>query len=82
MYIYIKGDDQKVKDYGVDLAVDMIQQVQKGDFGISGIHISTLNLERSAKLILEKLNVAPKQLPVHDLVKKKKRFLCSYCRNI
>ncbi|KAI7849817.1 methylenetetrahydrofolate reductase-domain-containing protein [Circinella umbellata] len=65
----IKGDDQKVKDYGVDLAVDMIQQIQKSDLGISGIHISTLNLERSAKLILEKLNVAPKQAPVNDLKK-------------
>ncbi|KAI9497312.1 methylenetetrahydrofolate reductase-domain-containing protein [Zychaea mexicana] len=59
----IKADDQKVKDYGVDLAVDMIRQIRDGGCGISGIHISTLNLERSAKLILEKLGVAPKQAP-------------------
>ncbi|KAI8144096.1 methylenetetrahydrofolate reductase-domain-containing protein [Fennellomyces sp. T-0311] len=59
----IKGDDQRVKDYGVELAADMIRQIRES-CGISGIHISTLNLERSAKLILEKLDVLPKQTAV------------------
>ncbi|KAI9321335.1 methylenetetrahydrofolate reductase-domain-containing protein [Dichotomocladium elegans] len=50
----IKSDDQKVKDYGVKLALDMIRELQSfGDIG--GIHLSTLNLERSARLILDQL---------------------------
>ena len=63
----IKADDQKVKDYGVELAVTMIRQIRE-ECGVSGVHISTLNLERSAKLILEKLDVAPKEAPVKEVV--------------
>ncbi|KAI9276058.1 methylenetetrahydrofolate reductase-domain-containing protein [Sporodiniella umbellata] len=51
----IKGDDQKVKDYGVSLAVEMIQKLhQKAN--LCHFHISTLNLERSTRLILDQLN--------------------------
>ncbi|ORX63211.1 methylenetetrahydrofolate reduct [Hesseltinella vesiculosa] len=49
----IKADDQKVKEYGVQLAVQMIQQLLKQ--GIYNFHISTLNLERSTKRILQQL---------------------------
>ncbi|KAH9843161.1 methylenetetrahydrofolate reduct [Rhodofomes roseus] len=50
----IRNDDQKVKDYGVDLAVKMIRQmIASGD--IRGLHFCTLNLEKSIVRILEDL---------------------------
>ncbi|KAG0235052.1 hypothetical protein BGW41_000944 [Actinomortierella wolfii] len=59
----IKNDDQKVKDYGVDLAARMITQLK--DAGIQGFHICTLNLERSVRLILEKVGFVPKTRTHH-----------------
>ncbi|KAF9906665.1 hypothetical protein EC991_000390 [Linnemannia zychae] len=49
----IQSDDQKVKDYGVELAAKMIKQLL--DAGITGFHICTLNLEKSVRLILERV---------------------------
>ncbi|KAI0318818.1 MTHFR-domain-containing protein [Amylostereum chailletii] len=54
----IKHDDQKVKDYGVSLAVRMIRRlVDEGD--IRGFHFCTLNLEKSVQRILGALGWAP-----------------------
>jgi len=56
----IAHDDQAVKDYGVRLAVDMIRRLRAA--GLRGFHISTLNLERSVRRILDELDwVAPVQ---------------------
>ncbi|KAL1944800.1 hypothetical protein VTO73DRAFT_3230 [Trametes versicolor] len=52
----IRHDDQKVKDFGVNLAVDMIRQLQRG--GIEGVHFCTLNLEKSVIRVLESLGLA------------------------
>ncbi|KAI0636604.1 methylenetetrahydrofolate reduct [Trametes polyzona] len=52
----IRHDDQKVKDFGVDLAVDMIRKLQRG--GIDGVHFCTLNLEKSVTRVLEALGLA------------------------
>ncbi|KAI8974744.1 methylenetetrahydrofolate reductase-domain-containing protein [Pilobolus umbonatus] len=73
----IKSDDQKVKTYGVALAVSMMKYLNK-EAGIYSFHISTLNLERSTRLILDQLQpqrsltgkpssgkVVP-TLPIHD----------------
>ncbi|CAO3571954.1 unnamed protein product [Mortierella alpina] len=49
----IKTDDQKVKDYGVELAASIIQRLLKAE--ITGFHICTLNLEKSVRLILERV---------------------------
>ncbi|KAG0261132.1 hypothetical protein DFQ27_003137 [Actinomortierella ambigua] len=54
----LKNDDQKVKDYGVDLAARMIDQLREA--GVKGFHICTLNLERSVRLILEKVGFVAK----------------------
>ncbi|KAF9924302.1 hypothetical protein FBU30_005697 [Linnemannia zychae] len=51
----IQSDDQRVKDYGVELAASMIQQLL--DAGIVGFHICTLNLEKSVRLILERVGL-------------------------
>ncbi|KAJ3024151.1 hypothetical protein HKX48_005551 [Thoreauomyces humboldtii] len=54
----IKEDDKAVKDYGVQLAVDMCNKMKSN--GIRGFHFYTLNLERSTRLILEGLEfIAP-----------------------
>ncbi|KAF7980152.1 hypothetical protein HWV62_39605 [Athelia sp. TMB] len=53
----IRNDDQKVKDYGVTLAVDIIRRITaEGD--IRGVNFCTLNLERSVQLVLENLHWA------------------------
>ena len=46
-------DDQKVKDYGIDLAIKMIRRLTKD--GVSGFHFCTLNLEKSVRRVLEGL---------------------------
>ena len=51
-------DDQKVKDYGVSLAVDIIRRITTEAKDIRGVHFCTLNLERSVQLVLEKLRWA------------------------
>lgn len=42
-----------MKEYGVDLAVKMMQALRKE--GIRGYHLCTLNLEKSVTRVLEKL---------------------------
>ncbi|KAI7901529.1 methylenetetrahydrofolate reductase-domain-containing protein [Cokeromyces recurvatus] len=54
----IKDDDLAVKDYGIDLAVHFIHEIRK-QTGIQCFHIYTFNLERSSRLILEKLGLMP-----------------------
>ncbi|CAO3644302.1 unnamed protein product [Mucor hiemalis] len=71
----IKGDDQKVKEYGVQLAVSMIKHLHT-KANVCNFHISTLNLERSTRLILEALNLHKEEqqqpnkvspwAPIHD----------------
>ncbi|CAO3699285.1 unnamed protein product [Rhizopus stolonifer] len=60
----IKADDQKVKDYGVQLAVKMIKQLHK-EANTCNFHISTLNLERSTRLILDQLNLNLESTALH-----------------
>jgi methylenetetrahydrofolate reductase (NADPH) len=54
----IRDDDAAVKQYGVDLAIEMSRELMSA--GIPGIHIYTLNLEKSARLILEGLDLIAK----------------------
>ncbi|KAG0307320.1 hypothetical protein BGZ98_000555 [Dissophora globulifera] len=66
----IKSDDQKVKDYGVELASMTIERLMNA--GITGFHICTLNLEKSVRLILERvgfvLPAASVQMQMQQLV--------------
>jgi methylenetetrahydrofolate reductase (NADPH) len=59
----IKDDDKAVREYGVQLAIAMCEEMRAA--GQQGFHFYTLNLERSTRLILEGLGfVAPaKPLP-------------------
>lgn len=51
----LRHDDSKVKDYGVDLAVEMIRKLTT-DGDIRGVHLCTLNLEKSVTRVLEGLS--------------------------
>ncbi|CDH54318.1 methylenetetrahydrofolate reduct [Lichtheimia corymbifera JMRC:FSU:9682] len=53
----IKDDDAAVKEYGINLTVEFVQKFRKA--GVNGFHIYTFNLERSSRLILERLNLVP-----------------------
>ncbi|RCH80484.1 hypothetical protein CU098_002933, partial [Rhizopus stolonifer] len=54
----IKEDDIAVKEYGINLTVEFVKKFR--EVGINGFHIYTFNLERSSRLVLERLGlVAP-----------------------
>ncbi|KAJ1949649.1 methylenetetrahydrofolate reductase (NAD(P)H) met13, partial [Linderina macrospora] len=53
----IKDDDQAIKDYGIEVAADMITKMKNA--GVRGFHFYTINLERSTRLTLERLNLVP-----------------------
>ena len=53
----MKDDDMAVKNYGVQLAIQMCTKLK--NFGVEGFHFYTLNLERSTRLILEGMGFVP-----------------------
>lgn len=53
-FIAHQHDDQKVKDYGIKLAIEMIRRLTK-EGSVSGFHLCTLNLEKSVRRVLEGL---------------------------
>jgi methylenetetrahydrofolate reductase (NADPH) len=55
----VKDDDERVKQYGVDLAVRMCNRLIAN--GIVGLHFYTLNLEKSVCGILEGLNLISRE---------------------
>ncbi|EQC29939.1 methylenetetrahydrofolate reductase (NADPH) [Saprolegnia diclina VS20] len=60
----IKDNDEAVKDYGVTLGIQMCKELLEA--GVAGLHMYTLNLERSTRLILEGLDLissARRELP-------------------
>ena len=57
-------DDQKVKDYGIKLSVEMIRRLAE-EGGMRGFHFCTLNLEKSVRCILEILGWTPGHAEPH-----------------
>jgi hypothetical protein len=53
--LHFTEDDESVKNYGVQLCVKICRVLQAA--GVPGFHFYTLNLEKSAMLILDALNV-------------------------
>jgi methylenetetrahydrofolate reductase (NADPH) len=51
----VKDSETAVKEYGIDLAVQMCKELMEG--GCPGLHLYTLNLEKSANAICEKLGL-------------------------
>ncbi|CAG8573026.1 625_t:CDS:10 [Acaulospora morrowiae] len=62
----IQHDDQAVKEYGVSLATSIISELQK-HHNVLGFHLCTLNLEKSVRLILEKLKFVKTEEERDDL---------------
>ncbi|KAG6833067.1 hypothetical protein H0H87_011811 [Tephrocybe sp. NHM501043] len=58
-------DDQLVKDYGVKLAVEMIQRITKENV-VPGVHFCTLNLEKSVQRVLELVQWTGTTPPHHN----------------
>jgi methylenetetrahydrofolate reductase (NADPH) len=54
----IQGNDQEVKDFGVQLAVQMISRIAAAG-AVRGFHFCTLNLEKSVQRVLETVGWAP-----------------------
>ncbi|KAI7861583.1 methylenetetrahydrofolate reductase-domain-containing protein [Spinellus fusiger] len=61
----IKEDDAAVKEYGIQLSIEFIQKIW--DAGIRGFHLYTFNLERSSRIILERLELVADQESVKPL---------------
>nr|CBX19675.1 methylenetetrahydrofolate reductase [Polytomella sp. Pringsheim 198.80] len=56
----IKDDEEAIKNFGISYGVEMCRKVLAA--GAPGVHLYTLNLERSAVGIVEKLGIMPEQL--------------------
>ncbi|KAJ1647708.1 methylenetetrahydrofolate reductase (NAD(P)H) met13 [Coemansia asiatica] len=52
----VKGNDQAIKDLGVEHAVQMVGGLQAA--GIMGVHLTTLNLETTVQRVLASLGMA------------------------
>ena len=61
----IKGDDEAVKEYGVQLGIKMGQELMK--LNLPGLHFYTLNLERSVKKILHGLGLIEQSATQREL---------------
>ena len=65
MFAFSQHDDQKIKEYGVLLAVKMVRRlVDEG--GLRGSHFCTLNLEKSVERVLESLGWTPRHARVQN----------------
>lgn len=54
----IKDNDEAIKNYGIDLGTQMCKRLLNA--GTPGVHMYTLNLERSAVSILENVGLISK----------------------
>ncbi|KAJ1814591.1 methylenetetrahydrofolate reductase 1 [Coemansia sp. RSA 2599] len=52
----VKGNDQAIKDLGVEHAVEMVTRLR--DVGVLGVHLTTLNLENTVQRVLATLGMA------------------------
>lgn len=55
-----KNDDEKVRELGTKLVVDMCKKILDSNLGIKGLHFYTMNLEKGTKMLLEELNFVPR----------------------
>lgn len=67
----VKKDDEKVKQVGVDILSELVEQVReiksRTTTGPKGFHFYTLNLEKAVSFILERTNLIPPDSPEDDL---------------
>ncbi|KAF9265689.1 MTHFR-domain-containing protein [Marasmius fiardii PR-910] len=58
----IKHDDQLVKNYGIELAVEITRRITT-EGSIAGVHFCTLNLEKSVQRVVETLQWTGANIP-------------------
>ncbi|KAK4169102.1 methylenetetrahydrofolate reductase-domain-containing protein [Cladorrhinum sp. PSN259] len=63
----VKGDDERVKEVGVDIISEIVQQVKEIKSrtapGPTGFHFYTLNLEKAVSFIVERTGLIPPNTP-------------------
>ncbi|KAI9834574.1 MAG: hypothetical protein M1819_002950 [Sarea resinae] len=65
----IKGDDEAVKQVGVDILSEMVDRIKHTSSDAPrGFHFFTLNLEKAVSLILERCHLIPPPTPSGDSV--------------
>lgn len=65
----VKKDDEKVKQVGVDILSELVEQVREIKSrtpGPKGFHFYTLNLEKAVSFILERTNLIPPDTDADD----------------
>ncbi|KAK4191673.1 methylenetetrahydrofolate reductase-domain-containing protein [Podospora australis] len=65
----VKGDDERVKEVGVDIISEMVEHIKeiKGRTGgPKGFHFYTLNLEKAVSFIVERTGLIPPNTPEDD----------------
>lgn len=55
-----KNNDEKVREVGTRLVVELCRKILAADIGIRGLHFYTMNLEKGTKMLLEELNLVPR----------------------
>ncbi len=71
-----KNDDEKVRELGTKLVVDMCKKILGSDLGIKGLHFYTMNLEKGTKMLLEELNFVPRVETIKPLPWRQVRRSC------
>lgn len=65
----VKKDDEKVKQVGVDILSELVEQIREIKSrtpGPKGFHFYTLNLEKAVSFILERTNLIPPDTPDNE----------------
>lgn len=65
----VKKDDEKVKQVGVDILSELVEQIREIKSripGPRGFHFYTLNLEKAVSFILERTNLIPPDTPDNE----------------
>ncbi|KAK3308796.1 methylenetetrahydrofolate reductase-domain-containing protein [Chaetomium strumarium] len=67
----VKGDDQKVKEVGVDIVseiVEQIREIKSRTAGPRGFHFYTLNLEKAVSFIVERTGLISPETPDEEAI--------------
>ena len=63
----VKGDDERVKNVGVDIVSEIVERIKevksRTSSGSKGFHFYTLNLEKAVSFIVERTNLIPPSTP-------------------
>ena len=79
----VKGDDELVKQIGVDILSEIIEHVKKTQrTGKKGFHFYTLNLEKAVAHILERCHLTPQALIEEEEEEEEEAITFDYLANL